>query len=129
MATHKPSNTSLRHQFFLTEIKRGYHEDHGNYSSPRIATQLYQEGIETNKRLVATLMRKDGIVSKGCHQRRTIYKRQKSMEEYSKDNLINREFTQEIIDRIWVTDIAYIHCSNGRWYVSTYIDLATRIPR
>jgi putative transposase len=53
------------------------------------------------------------------------------MEEYSKDNLINRQFTQEIIDRIWVMDIAYTiaHCSNGRWYVSTYIDLATRILR
>lgn len=34
-----------------------------------------------------------------------------------------------MIDAIWVTDITYITCSDGRLYLSTYIDLTTRIPR
>lgn len=42
---------------------------------------------------------------------------------------MNREFNQERIDEIWVTDITYISCSDGRLYLSTYIDLTTRIPR
>lgn len=42
---------------------------------------------------------------------------------------MNRQFEQSQIDAVWVTDITYIPCNDGRLYLSTYIDLATRIPR
>ncbi|HFE9852376.1 TPA: transposase [Enterococcus faecalis] len=41
---------------------------------------------------------------------------------------MNRQFEQSQIDAVWVTDITYIPCNDARLYLSTYIDLATRIP-
>jgi len=125
----KPSQTKLKHQFLEGEIKRVFQEHKGRYGSPRIALQLYDEGIETNKRVVAVLMRKMGLCAKGYHRRTPSYGKSKPIETAVKENLLNREFDQETIDAIWVTDITYITCSDGRLYLSTYIDLTTRIPR
>lgn len=55
--------------------------------------------------------------------------KRKPIETAVKENLLNREFDQETIDAIWVTDITYASCLDGRLYLSTYIDLTTRIPR
>lgn len=125
----KPSQTKLRHEFLSKEIKRIYHEHKGRYGSPRIALQLYEEGIETNKRVVAVLMRKMRLCAKGYHRRKPSYGQPKPIEAAIKENLLNRQFNQDIVDAIWVTDITYISCLDGRLYLSTYIDLTTRIPR
>lgn len=125
----KPSQTKLRHQFLEKEIKRVYEENKGRYGSPRIALQLYEEGIETNKRVVAVLMRKMSLCAKGYHRRKPSYGQPKAIETAVKENFLNRQFSQDAINAIWVTDITYITCTDGRLYLSTYIDLATRIPR
>lgn len=124
-----PSQRTLRHQFLEKEIRRVFDEHKGRYGSPRIALQLYEEGIETNKRVVAELMRRMGLCAKGYHRRKSSYGQPKPIETAIKENLLNRQFDQDIIDAIWVTDITYIPCSDGRLYLSTYLDLTTRIPR
>ncbi len=125
----KPSNRALIHEYLSNEIKRVFYEHKGRYGSPRIALHLYDEGIETNKRVVAMLMRKMNLCAKWYTKRKSTYGKTKEFQLIIKENLLNREFDQEVIDKIWVTDITYIHCSDGMIYLSTYIDLTTRIPR
>ncbi len=74
-------------------------------------------------------MREIGLCAKEFHRHSTSYGQDKSIEEVIKENFLKRQFDQDDIDAIWVTDITYIACSDGRLYLSTYIDLATRIPR
>ena len=124
-----PSTRVLRHQYLTEEIKRVFKQHNGNYGSPRIAQQLYDEGIETNKRVVAELMQKAGLKAKGYRKRAKKHTKKKPIEEYIRENILNRQFDRETIDEIWVTDISYVACSDGRLYLSTYIDLTTRIPR
>ena len=69
----KPSQRELKHQFLEGEIERVFKEHKGRYGSPRITLQLYEEGIETNKRVVAVLMRKMGLCAKGYHRRKASY--------------------------------------------------------
>jgi len=73
-------------------------------------------------------MRGMSLCAKGYHRRKSSYGREKAIEEIVKENLLNRQFEQSQIDAVWVTDINYIPCSDGRLYLSTYIDLAIRIP-
>lgn len=128
--THrKPSKTELRHAFLKAEITRVYKEHKGRYGSPRIALQLYHEGIETNKRVVARLMRELNLCAVGYHRRKKSYGQNKPIEDVIRENILNRAFDQDVMDAVWVTDITYIPCIDGRLYLSTYIDLATRIPR
>ena len=125
----RPSRTKLRHEYLQEQIRRIYDEHKGRYGSPRIAQQLYDEGIETSKRVVALLMREAGLCAKGFQRRTASYGKGKSIEEAIKENLLKRQFDQDQVDAIWVTDITYIPCSDGRLYLCTYIDLTTRIPR
>lgn len=124
-----PSELSLRHDYLKAEIKRMFDMHEGRYGSPRIVLALLDEGINTNIRVVAKLMREMNLCAKGYQRRKKSYGQNKAIEDVIKDNHLNREFNQTIIDRVWVTDITYIQCKDGRLYLSTYIDLTTRIPR
>lgn len=124
-----PSEMSLRHDYLKVETKRTFEAHQGRYGSPRIVLALLDEGINTNIRVVAKLMREMNLCAKGYHRRKKSYGLNKPIEYVVKENLLNREFNQTIIDRVWVTDITYIQCKDGRRYLSTYIDLTTRIPR
>ncbi len=123
------SKTELYHEYLTKEIKRVFSQHEGRYGSPRIAIQLYDEGIETNKRVVSILMQKAGLYARGYHPRRHYKTKDSGIEEYVRENLVKRQFDRTILDEIWVTDITYVKCADGRLYLSTYIDLTTRIPR
>lgn len=122
------SRLALRHEYLTNEIIKVFKKHHGRYGSPRVAKELYDKGIETNKRVVARLMRDNNLIAKGYHRRKASYGKTKDIETIVKENLLLRNFDSEKVDDIWVTDITYINCSDGRLYLSTYIDLATRIP-
>ncbi len=124
-----PSELSLRHDYLKAEIKRTFKEHHGRYGSPRVVLALLNEGINTNIRVVAKLMRDMNLCAIGYHRRKKSYGQNKAIEDVVKENLLQREFHQIDVDRVWVTDITYIQCKDGRLYLSTYIDLTTRIPR
>ncbi|HFE9852349.1 IS3 family transposase [Enterococcus sp. DIV1420a] len=59
-------------------MKRVFYKHKGRYGSPRIAQQLYDEGIETNKHVVAVLMREMNLCAQGFHRRKSSYSRGKS---------------------------------------------------
>lgn len=96
----KKSKTTLKHEYLTKEIRRVFYEHDQNYGSPRIALQLYNEGIKTNERIVAIIMRKEGLLAKGFKRRRDNYGKTKLIEDYIKENILKREFHQEIIDKI-----------------------------
>lgn len=123
-----PSEKTLRHEWLTTEIKRIFEQHKGRYGSPRIALQLYSEGIETNKRVVAMLMQRAGLVSIYS------YKRRRKQHLGSKEgvlhmNLLNRNFFTLNPNSIFVTDITYIRCIDGMLYLTLYLDLASRSPK
>ena len=69
------------------------------------------------------------LCAKGYHRRKPSYGHPKVIETAVKENLLDRLFSQDTINAIWVTDMTTITFTGGRLYLSTYIDLATRIPR
>ena len=123
-----PSQTALRHQWLTGEIKRVFDEHKSRYGSPRIARQLYEEGIETNKRTVAMLMQRAGLVSLYSRKRRK-KQHHASKEGVLHDNLLKRDVNSSEPGMVFVTDITYVPCSDGRLYLTPYLDLATRLPK
>lgn len=125
---HQPSKTALHHEWLTVQIKRIFDQHKGRYGSPRIALQLYDEGIETNKRVVAMLMQRAGLVGVYGRQRR---KKQhlRIKENVLHENLLNRDFQCLQPNAIFVSDITYVRCSDGMLYLTLYLDLATRFPK
>lgn len=103
-----------------------FEEHKGRYGSPRIAQHLYDEGIETNKRVVAMLMQRAGLVSIYSRNRRS---KKTSKKGITRENILRRNFKSMIPGEVFVTDITYVPCSDGVLYLTIYLDLALRQPR
>ena len=48
------------------------------------------------------------------------------IEDNVKPNLLNRNFTTNALNKIWVTDVTYLIFKGSRSYLSTIIDLYDR---
>ncbi len=86
---------------------------------------MYEEGIETNKRVVAELMAKNNLRS--ISYKRKQNSKKNKLEEALRTNELNRAFNQKHINKIWCGDITYVICTDGTLYVSAYTDLGSRM--
>lgn len=80
--------------------------------------QLYM-GLGT----VGRYMKKLGIASVIRKKKRKHQKMSPSESKYVFDNILNREFTATRPNEKWVTDITYLHSTNGTRYLSCIKDL------
>jgi putative transposase len=76
------------------------HESHG---APRILHDLREEGIRVGEKRIARLMRKAGI--QGVSRRRRINTTKRDPQASPADDLVNRDFTAQGPDELWVSDI------------------------
>lgn len=74
------------------------------------------------------LMQRAGMVSVYGRKRRK-KQHHASKEGVLHDNLLKRDFNSSEPGMIFVTDITYVPCSDGRLYLTPYLDLATRLPK
>lgn len=101
------------------------HEDsRENYGCPRVYEQLRSEGWTVNYKVVEKLMQQNEI------QART-RRKYKPTTDSKHDlpiapNVLDREFTVEEPDEVWVSDITYIATAQGWLYLCVFIDLCTR---
>ena len=96
----------------------------GTYGSPRISRELQELGFSVSKPRVARLMKLNGIQSK-------IRKKWKvttnSNHKYQiVPNKLNRDFTTEKPNQVWVSDITYIATKEGWLYLTVILDLWDR---
>lgn len=94
------------------------------YGSPRITAELHKAGDPVSRSYVARLMKKHGIRSK-------VKKKYKITTDSSHsyriaENLLQRDFSADVLSQKWVGDITYIHTNRGWVYLTTVIDLADR---
>jgi putative transposase len=120
----EPSKRALRNQMLIQKINQIYHKHRGRYGSPRIAKELEMNQIRASQKLVAKLMKAQNI-------RSIIKKKFKVTTDSSHkypvvENQLNRVFTTNRINQVWVSDITYIRTKQGWLYLTTVIDLFDR---
>jgi putative transposase len=119
-----PSGRSLRHQRFLPEIKRVFGDSRQTYGSPRIYRALKAEGQDCGKHQVERLMRQHGITPK---RRRKFKRTTNSDHNYPvAPNLVERVFEEQLLDRLWTSDITYVWTSEGWLYLAVILDVCSR---
>lgn len=118
------SNRDKSNQALLEEITRIFLASKKRYGYRKIYRKLRQEGILVSKNRVATLMRKNGLISK--------VKRKFKATTNSKHNLpvanniLDRQFKVDRPNTHWVGDISYVWTNEGWLYLATVIDLYSR---
>ena len=93
---------------------------HKTYGYRRVHIWLQKQGINYNPKIVLRVMQKYGLLSEILRRRKY---RQMGEHLHKYQNLLNREFTAEKPNQKWVTDISYIHTTQGVLYLSVIRDL------
>jgi transposase InsO family protein len=102
----KPSQRHLDNQRLDAQIRQIYDDSKGRYGSPKITQELRDRGRRVGKNRVARRMRKAGLRSK---VRRKYRVTTDSKHQFAvSPNLLERNFTEQAPDKVWVSDITYL---------------------
>ena len=109
----------------LTEKIREIHDgSRGTYGSPRVHAALQAEGIRVGKKRVARLMKEAGLRGVSRRKRPSTTIREEGARPAP--DLVERDFTAEEPDELWVADITYVPTEEGYLYLSVVLDAFSR---
>lgn len=109
----------------LVHLKAAWRRGREKYGSPRVTAELKAEGHAVGRRRVARLMRENGL--KGAPQKRFRGTTTNSKhDEPVAPNLLERQFTADAPNRVWVGDITYLPTRRGWVYLAVLLDLFSR---
>ncbi len=119
------SSRDQDNQKLATEIKRIFDDEKGRPGSPRISRRLQEEGKSASRHRVAKLMRDNGLHAKAAKK----YKATTTNSNHSlpvAPNLLEQNFTADVPDQKWVSDITYIWTEEGWLYLAVVLELYSR---
>jgi transposase InsO family protein len=97
----------------------------GTYGSPRVHAELRDQGWVVSEKTVAASMARQGLVARpGPRRRRCLTRPDKRAEPIM--DLIRRHFGADAIDVKWCGDLTEIPTGEGKLYLATVEDLASR---
>jgi putative transposase len=122
-AKRSPSRRAREDAVLLAEIRMAHIASHGTYGAPRIQIDLAEKGFCVGRKRVARLMAAAGII--GVSRRKFVTTTIKGAGRPAPD-LVDRNFTAEKPDQLWVADITYVPTSVGFLYLAVVLDACSR---
>ena len=118
------TNRILKDFEVISKVREIHKRVKGKYGSRRMAVQLSNDGYPVGRSKARYLMKKAGIIY-------TAKKKFKVTTDSKhpfpvSPNLINREFSVSLPNKIWCSDITYIWTKQGWAYLAVVIDLFSR---
>ncbi|MGB8963758.1 MAG: IS3 family transposase [Pseudonocardiaceae bacterium] len=118
-----PSARDEANSLLLKHITDAHTESRGTYGWPRVHAELTLGlGLPVNHKRVARLMRQAGL--QGLYQRRY---RRGATGPATEDDLVQRHFTVEAPNRLWLTDITEHPTREGKLYCAAVMDAYARL--
>jgi putative transposase len=123
--TRPLSARAQRDQALLEHIAASHRLSRGTYGARRVHADLRLGlGIRCGRKRVERLMRANGLV--GVHRRRLRGCTRRDPDAVSSDDLVDRAFRVDEIDRLWVADITQHRTDEGWVYLAAVIDACSR---
>lgn len=119
-----PSRRHARREVLVTEIRRLFASHHGKYGSPRITADLTEAGWKVSVNTVAALMRRQQLVARAGHRRRSTTRQGKG--RWRAPDLIGRDFAADRVNEKWYGDGTEIHTDEGKLFLDSVLDMASR---
>ena len=94
------------------------------YGAPRIHAELRAQGTRVGRKRVARLMRGAGL--QGVSRRPAPKTTTRSKQDEARPDLVERDFTAEEPDQLWVADITYVPTASGFLYLAVVLDVFSR---
>jgi putative transposase len=108
----------------MQEIRQVFVAHRGRYGSPRIQSELKDQGRHIAGKRVARLMREAEL--RAGRKRRRVQTTRRDAPHPVAPTILNREVTAEEPNPKWVTDITSIPTTQGWLYLAVMLDLYSR---
>jgi len=121
----EPSQQEIRKKEIQERITYLYYDSNKIYGSPKITSLLKKEGYNITERTVGLYMKELSLRS--CVSKKFKVVTTDSKHDYPvAPNKLNQNFAVSTPNKVWVADITYIPCREGKLYLATILDLCTR---
>lgn len=97
----------------------------GTYGSPRVWEDLVAEGWRVSKKTVAASMARQGLQGRSPKRKRRSLTRPDKAAAPIPD-LVKRDFRADAVDQRWCGDLTEVPTDEGKLYLATVLDLASR---
>jgi putative transposase len=97
----------------------------GTYGSPRVFEDLVAAGWHVSTKTVAASMARQGLQGRSPKRKRRCLTRPDRAADPIPD-LVKRDFNAEAVDQRWCGDLTEIPTDEGKLYLATVLDLASR---
>jgi putative transposase len=119
-----PSRRSVRDGALLVEIRRIHDHSRKTYGRPRICAELRDDGHAVSSKRVGRLMRVGEI--RGASRRKKWRTTTRDVDARPAPDLVDRDFSAEGPDQLWVGDITYIPTATGFLFLAVVLDAWSR---
>jgi putative transposase len=119
-SAHAQVDTAL-----LTRVKTIHATSRQLYGAPRVHAQLRADGERHGRKRIARLMRGAGLVG-ACHRGSGPTTTRRDQDARPAPDLVDRKFTAERPNQIWVADITFVQTAAGFLYLAVGLDACSR---
>ena len=119
----RPSARTVTDAALIVEIRAAHAASKGTYGAPRIQIDLADAGIRVSRKRIARLMRNAGLA--GVSRRKGTVTTVRDGARQAPD-LVDRNFTADRPNMLWVADITYIPTWAGFLYLAVVLDAFSR---
>lgn len=124
-ATGQVSTRALEDERLTNRIVELYEANYCAYGYRRMWKALLREGLDVGRDRVKRLMRREGI--QGAKRRGKPWRTTVSdLVAHRPRDLVERDFTADRPDQLWVADFTYLRCWEGVVFFSFVIDVFSR---
>lgn len=122
----RPESESARDQrLFDLEVKTAFTTGRGKYGRDRVRLELGLRGRKACRKRVGASMERQGLRFKPKRRFRVTTDSKHAFPVAP--NLLNRNFTVNAPDQVWMTDMTYLPSRSGWLYLTVFIDLFSRL--
>jgi putative transposase len=118
------SACELADELLTAQIRLIHTRSRATYGAPRMHAELAAAGTHVGRKRVARLRRAAGL--QGISQRKGCVTTVRARERRPAPDLVERDFTVDVSNRLWVADITYVPTGAGFLYLAVVLDAWSR---
>jgi putative transposase len=120
-----PSAHAQADSALLTRVRTIHATSRQLYGAPRVHAQLRADGERHGRKRIARLMRGAGLAG-ACHRGCGPTTTRHDQDARPAPDLVDRKFTAERPDQLWVADITFVPTATGFFYLAVVLDACSR---
>jgi putative transposase len=119
-----PSKRARADEVLRKQIEGIHRASRGTYGRPRVHAELKEDGVHVGCKRITRLMRLAGL--QGASRRKQYRTTVRDRDARPAPDLVDRNFTVERPDQLWVADITYIPTWAGFLFLAVVLDACSR---